>query len=45
MKNPIRRIFMKIVLLRTPSFLAPIIKKVIEATNNSANKTKNTPKK
>ena len=36
---------MKIVLLRTPSFLTPIIKKVIEAANNSANKPKNTSKK
>ena len=31
---------MKIVLLRTPSFLSPIIKKIFEASNNSPKKKK-----
>ena len=31
---------MKIVLLRTPSFLSPIIKKIFEATNSKKSKKK-----
>jgi hypothetical protein len=31
---------MKIVLLRTPAFLSPIIKKIFNATNNSQKKSK-----
>ena len=36
---------MKIVLLRTPSFLSPIIKKIFESTSKSQKKKKQTVKK
>ena len=35
---------MKIVLLRTPSFLSPIIKKIFKVADNSKNKPKSSKK-
>lgn len=35
---------MKIVILRTPSFLSPIIKKIFGSSNNTKSKKKNAKK-